>query len=165
MEKTEFVKNIINAPLSVRVGRVLLRIGCILFFIMAAFNIAVFVLAFFNEETRNQYVLAPVAAKAIVFYAQPLLAVLFVLAAIGGLCYLSDRFRFKRMCSLAAVILLVVFVIDTVLSVRNLIYDLVSPDITAGTAWATFLISLIDIQLSGGLYFIGWAMQKDYMGD
>ena len=164
MGKTEFEKNIVNAPKKVRVGRVLLWIASILFIFAAIFNILIFILSLAIPEARSQMDSAT-PGQLFQFYSSPVLSVIFALAAIGGICYLRDISKAKRLASLAAIILLVVFVIDTVVSVRNLVYALLAPNADAPREWLNFALNLLDTQLSGGLYFIGWFLQKDYMGD
>ena len=61
--------------------------------------------------------------------------------------------------------MLAVFVIGTVLMFRDLIKTSLTPGSNAGIIWGTFFGDLLGIQLSGGIYFIGWFMIKDYTGD
>ena len=155
--------NFEHAPRGVRVGRVLMNIGCILFFLAFVGNIAAFVLAIampeqFGIDWSN-------VSQIVQFGSGPFLAVFFLLAGIGGLSYVYDKGPLKRMATLAAVVMLVVFVIDTILSVRSLVHDLIGGQKSQTDIWVSFFINLLDIQLSGGLYFIGWFLCKDYMGD
>lgn len=155
--------NFQHAPKGVRVGRVLMNIGCILFFLAFVANVAVFALSVaIPEEFGVDWT---DVSQIVQFGARPFLAVFFLLAGIGGLSYVYDKGPLKRMATLAAVVMLVVFVIDTILSVRSLVHDLVGGEKSQSDIWVSFLINLLDIQLSGGLYFIGWFLCKDYMGD
>ena len=76
-----------------------------------------------------------------------------------------DKHRIKVFASLAGVIMLVVIVISIVLMFRNFIKGLLTPGENVGTAILNFLFEFISIQLSGGLYFLGWFLTKDYTGD
>ena len=161
-----FLESVKTAPRGVKIGRVILRIACILFFIVATVELAVFIASIaipdLWAEMENQFT---DVFDRVQFFGLPLLGVLYIVAAVGGLCYLADKSRFKKMASLAAIILLVVFLIDIILSVRSLVYDLIAPEADIGRAWRQFILSFIGNQITGGLYFIGWFMQKDYMGD
>ena len=161
-----FLESVKTAPRGVKIGRVILRIACILFFIVATVELAVFIVSVaipdLWTEVESQFT---DVFDRVQFFGLPVLAILYVLAAVGGLCYLADKSRFKKMASLAAIILLVVFLIDIILSVRSLVYDLIAPEADVGRAWREFIFSFIGNQITGGLYFIGWFMQKDYMGD
>lgn len=160
METTDFFA---NAPTKIKVGRVLVLIGSILFFVVAVGRLVDFALAFIpyegNEMDWND------AYSVFEVIAHPFLAVFFVVAGIGGICYAIDKHRIKVFASLAGVIMLVVIVIATVLMFRNLIKSCLAPNADVGRAWFDFATDFIGIQLSGGIYFVGWFMTKDYTGD
>ena len=153
-----------SAPLSVRAGKVLLWIGSILFFIASFFDLVFFTLSLIIPEVRSSFDFQD-PGQMFQFVNLPVLAVLFIFAGIGGIAYLKDAGKAKRLCTLSAIILLFVVVIDTVVSIRNLVYGIINPDVSAADAWGKFFLSLLDVQLSGGLYLLGWILMKDYMGD
>ena len=153
-----------NAPKNIRAGRVVMFIGCLLFFFSAFMDMLTFVLTLaFPAETNVNW---SDVGEAFTTGALPLLSIFFVFAGIGGICFIRDKGgKMRKFATLAAVVTLVVFVVDTVLAIRGLVRNLMNPSVGGGTAWAQFLLSLVDIQLSGGLYLIGWFMIKDYTGD
>ena len=151
-----------NAPKKIRVGRILMWIGCLLFFVTAAMNVVLFIVALATPDMHYLFDWSD-ASVSLRTYLAPFLCVAMVLAGIGGISYLRDKGPFKRFATLAAIILLVMFVIDTIVTIRNLIHNLTAAGATA--AWLEFVIDLIDIQLSGGLYFIGWILVRDFTGD
>ena len=152
-----------EAPAKIKFGRVLIMIGSILFFIMSTLIIAEFLLS----VIPNEFYVVDWSQPTVVFgvIANPFLAVFYVIAGIGGICYVKDRGRLKVFASLAGVIMLVVIVIATVLMFRDLIKSCLMPNANVGGAWLTFLQDFISIQLSGGLFFFGWFITKDYTGD
>lgn len=160
-----------HAPTRIRVGWVIMMIGCILFFVMALLDFGGFVFVMFNEEYR--VMMHSSFQDAIELYRMPVLGLVLLFAGIGGVCFLTDKSRLKTIGTFAAIVFLLVFVIDTVLSIRSLIHDLVgrSKNPTSGQpyttseAWTRFFLDFLDIQLSGGIYLIGWAIIKDYVGD
>lgn len=153
-----------KAPTGVRAGRVLMWIGCIFFFLWALVNIGFFVMAWAIPDVRNQLDFGD-AGVMFDLYSRPFLAMFFLFAGIGGICYLVDKTKLKRLASLAAVILVFVFLIDTVLAIRNLVHNLIEGNMSALDSWLQFLFNLLDTQITGGIYLIGWALMKDYMGD
>ena len=152
-----------KAPRKVRAGRVIMFIGCILFFISALLDIAAFALMMFFPSIRDALVWDDLSVS-IQRFALPVLGIFFVFAGIGGISYILDKGPFKRIATLTAIIMLVFFVLDTIISVRNFIHALTEDGDTVGSI-IEFVLNLIDIQFSGGLYFIGWFMIKDYTGD
>ena len=150
-----------NAPKKVRVGRVLMWIGCILFFVAAIFDLVGFIVAIAAPEMSEVDWGDP--AQAIKYGTFPLLAVFFILAGIGGICFILDKGKFRSFATLAAVIMLVVILIDTVFLIRTLIYDWMGYG--PGKAWANFFMGVFDVQVSGGIYCLGWFLCKDFVGD
>ena len=160
MEKTDFFA---NAPTKIKVGRALVLIGSILFFIMAVARLVEFILVFVPYEGNDMdWSDASSIFEAI---SHPFLAAFFVIGGIGGICYAIDKHRIKVFASLTGVIMLVVIVVATVLMFRNLIKSCLAPDANVGKAWLEFLFDFLAIQVSGGIYFFGWFMTKDYTGD
>ena len=152
-----------EAPLKVRAGRVLIKIGSILFFIGAVVLITEFVLSLVPNEVYSPDWTDASTVFGIV--TDPLLALFYIFAGIGGFCYVADKHKLKVVVSLAGVIMLIVIVIATVLMFRNLIKSCLAPDANVAAAWYAFLQDFISIQLSGGIYFLGWFLTKDYTGD
>ena len=150
-----------NAPKKIRVGRVIMWIGCILFFIAAIIDLAEFIVACVSPGMAEVNWGNPV--HAIKYGTFPLLSVFFVLAGIGGICFILDKGKFRSFATLAAVIMLVVILIDTVFLIRTLIYDWM--DYGPGKAWGNFFIGIFDVQVSGGIYCLGWFLCKDFVGD
>ncbi|MCR5348852.1 MAG: hypothetical protein K6E59_04515 [Bacilli bacterium] len=158
----ELSRNYKNAPTKVQAGRVIMFIGCVFFFIAATVDLVNFVLAmaYFNQIDWSDIGVALQTSSL------PFLAIFFVFAGVGGICFIRDvGGRMRKFATLAAVVMLILFVIDTVLAIRNLVRGCLNPDTPATEAWITFLVSLLDIQVSGGLYLIGWALTKDFVGD
>ena len=153
-----------NAPRKVRVGRILMLIGCVLFFGAAFMDLLSFILILCVPEQTAAIWSDP--SEAIQIGALPLLSGLFVVAGIGGICFLRDKGgRMKSFATLAAVVMIVVFIIDTILALRTLIRGFVAPTEGMQNPWLTFFLDLFDIQLSGGIYILGWFLVKDFVGD
>ena len=171
MNEAELALAYKNAPRGVKVGRVLMIIGSVLFFIMAIGNIVAFILSLVNGH-NDGHPLSDVGT-AMQTYALPLISAFFILTGIGGLLFVFDaKNRFCSFATLGAVIMLVVIIVDTVLSIRTLVRDLAGINLDANGekvgalyAWISFIIGLLDIQLSGGIYVIGWFKCKDFVGD
>ena len=152
-----------NPPKKIRVGRVLMAIGSVLFFVSAIIDILLFSVAFVPADPGVDWSDVGVVLQLV---AMPFLAVFFILAGIGGLCFITDKGgRLRCFASLAAIVMLVVFIIDTVLSIRSLVRGIVMPVNGQTNPWISFLIDLFDIQLSGGIYILGWFLVKDFVGD
>ena len=152
-----------EAPRKIKIGRIILAIGCILCFVAAGLHLAEFI---FYLVPNEQYPMDWTDASMIFdCLKDPFLAVFYVLAGIGGICYILDRRKLKEFCSLAGVIMLGVFAVGTVLMFRDLIKNCLQPGMKAGIIWGTFFSDFLSVQLSGGIYFIGWFMIKDYTGD
>lgn len=156
-----------EGPLRVRIGWAVMLIGCIMFFISATMEFIVFGAGIATPKYAGD------SESLVELIRLLIVALLMTFAGIGGICFLVDRSRLKTIGTLAAVIVLVVFVIDTVLTIRTLIHDLAGRSInpvtgdpySASQAWLRFALGLLDMQLSGGVYLIGWAILKDYVGD
>ncbi len=161
MEKTHFFA---GAPATVKAGRVLMIIGSILFFIVAFSRLLEFAISFVQIEGVDPVNWSD-PYQVFVVVADPFIAVLYVLAGIGGLCYVKDKHRLRVFASLAGVIMLVVILVATVLMFRNLIKSCLAPNANLVKAWTDFLLDFIGIQVTGGIYFIGWFLTKDYTGD
>lgn len=152
-----------DAPRKIKAGRIVLFIGCILCFVSVVLHLGEFIYYLIPSENNPMNWTNP----SLVFdcLKDPFLAVFYLLAGIGGICFIRDHHKMKEFCSLAGVIMLAVFVIGTVLMFRDLIKTSLTPGSNAGIIWGTFFGDLLGIQLSGGIYFIGWFMIKDYTGD
>ena len=157
-----------HAPMKIRVGWVIMLIGTILFFIGSVVDWVTFGITIGQSEIQSD------TNTLLEVIRLPFVSIVLLFGGFGGLCYLFDRKkRLKSIGTLAAVVVLVFFVIDTVLVIRSLIHDLAGRTVnpytgehySAGESWLRFLISLLDLQLTGGVYLIGWAIIKDYLGD
>ena len=155
-----------NAPLKVRVGRVMMIIGCVLMFLAAFGNLLNFIVGLIDPSLLGAQawnIGDPSASFA--FWVSPLLVIFFVVSGIGGISFVTDKGPFKRYASLAAVVFLVVILIDTFIAIRHLGHGIGDPDVSTASAWINFALGMLDVQLSGGIYFIGWFLAKDYVGD
>lgn len=168
METAEIARvDYLHARPRIRIGWVIMLIGCILFLVTGSVDIGLGVMVLQIPEFRSDGMIILELTRNLV------VAVLMILACVGGIFFLFDRSRLKSLGTLVAMVVLVVFVIDTVLMIRSLIHDLAGRTInpvtgehyTASSAWLRFGLNLLDLQLSGGVYLIGWAIIKDYVGD
>ena len=142
----------------------LLLIGSVFFFIASFLNLLFFILLVSIPDARV-YVDWSDPNEAFQTIAMPILAIGFLLAGIGGFSYVYDKGPFKSVAPLASVILLVMVVIDTIVGVRTLTKTLLTGTQSAGSAWAEFGLGLLDVQISGGIYLLGWALTRDFVGD
>ena len=168
MEEAQIVRvDYAHAPSRIRVGWAIMLIGTILFFLAAIADFVTFGLYIGVEAVRAE------TNALLEVIRLPIIAVILLFGGFGGICYLFDHSRLKSIGTLAAMVVLVVVVIDTVLAIRSLIHDLAGRTTNPNTgehyatweAWARFGVSLLDLQLTGGIYLIGWAIIKDYVGD
>jgi len=150
-----------NAPRGVKTGRVLMIIGSILFFIAAIGDAVAFILALVDPGSMG--VDWGDLSTAVEYGSYPALALFFLAAGIGGISFVLDKGKMKPFATLAAAVMLVVILVDTVLLIRHFIYGLAGGN--TGQTWATLLIGILDVQLSGGIYVIGWFKCKDFVGD
>ena len=83
----EFLEKVKNAPRGVKIGRVILRVACILFFIVATVELAVFIVSVAVPElwAEVESEFTDVFDR-VQFFGLPVLAALYVVAAVGGLC-------------------------------------------------------------------------------
>ncbi len=153
-----------HAPKKIRFGRLLLLIGSVFFFIASFLNLLIFILLVSVPDARA-YVNLSDPNEAFQTIAMPILAIGFLLAGIGGFSYVYDKGPFKSVAPLASAILLVTVVIDTIAGIRTLTNTLITGTQSAGSAWAEFGIGLLDVQISGGIYLLGWALTRDFVGD
>ena len=152
-----------DAPKKVQVGRIILLIGCIVCFIAVIVHLSQFIYYLVPKEKYPTDWEDP--SIVIDCVSSPFLAVFYLLAGIGGLCFIFDKYRMKVFCSLAGVISLAVLVLGTVGMFYNLIKSGLAKDANLALAFGNFFGDIISIQLSGGIYFIGWFLCKDYTGD
>lgn len=150
-----------NAPRGVKVGRILMWIGSILFFVSAIADLVVFILAVVMPDTMEISWSNP--AQAVQYGVYPALVLFLIAGGIGGICFILDKGRMKSFATLAAVVMIVVILIDTTLMIRRLIYDWM--DFGPGRAWGNLAMNLLDIQISGGIFVLGWFLCKDFVGD
>ena len=152
-----------NAPAKIKVGRVLLIIGSILFFVT---SVAFMVMFFCSLYSVWDYSIDwNDASDVFSIVSAPFLAVFYVFAGIGGLCYVFDKHRMKVIASLAGVVMLVVIAVSVVIMFRDLIKDCLQPNANTTAAVTEFFVRFGSIQITGGVYFIGWFLTKDYTGD
>ncbi len=153
----------VNAPTKIKVGRGLMVGGSILFFIVSLVTMIQFVAYLVPNTEFSVDWSNPMQVFDLI--SSPFLSIFYIFAGIGGICYVIDKHRIKVFASLAGVIMLVVILIATVLMFRNLIKSCLAPDANVAAAWITFLTDFLSIQITGGIYFIGWFLTKDYTGD
>ena len=151
-------------PRKIRFGRVLMYIGCILFFFNAFGNLLAFGLTFFYFFPRDVIPELNDVFEQFGYYwtnffgisetaFRPLIAIFLILAGIGGISWLRDKGPLMSLAPLAAIISLVIIVGNLIADIRLLI-------ISKGD-WQAFILALLDLQLTCGIYFIGWSIAKN----
>ena len=149
-------------PTKIRVGRALMMIGCILFFINAAAQLFVFILMLVGKfvpgdafvEVKKEFdVMWADPISAIKYLLSPFIAIFLIVSGIGGISWLRDKGPFISAAPLMAMICLALMVINFFTDVRALV--------TSNWNWVQFIFNILDIQLTGGIYFIGWALAKN----
>ena len=150
----------------IRVGRVLMFIGCILFFFNALTNFLDFIVACLYQPLRSIPELTEMMDASygavwtdpiniIKYCCLPLIVAFLIVAGIGGISWLRDEGPFINVAPLMAMISLVLVIANFYLDIRHLI--------NSGWDWVRFLLDLLDIQLTCGIYFIGWFLAKNQL--
>ena len=156
-----------NAPYAapvtqkIRVGRILMIVGCALLFIYAFSLLFEFVINIANAKQLQIDYTDPVNVVHEVVL--PFLAAFIVFVGIGGIAYVREKGPLLRWASIGAIILGVAIVIDLVLDIRSLAHNLANPEISNSYAWLRFFLGFIGFQLFGGVYFVGWFLAKSYL--
>ena len=156
-----------NAPYAapvtkkIRVGRMLMIVGCALLFVYALSLIIEFIVNIANAKQLQIDYGDPVNVVAEVIL--PFLAAFIVFVGVGGIAYVREKGPLLRWASIGAIILGVAIVIDLVLDIRTLAHNLANPDISNSFAWFKFGLGFIGFQLFGGIYFVGWFLAKSYL--
>lgn len=152
-------------PKKIHVGRVLMFIGCVLFFVNAFFNLLDFMIAVFSpaiaqiselteimEETYLAAWADPIGAIRFIF--TPFMIAFLVISGIGGISWLRDKGPFISVAPLMAMISLVLILGNFFIDMRRLLMS---------GNWFQFIVDLLDIQLTCGIYFIGWLIAKNQL--
>ena len=147
-----------RAPKSVRTGLRLMQVGSIIFFILAILEFVLFGVYLISDDPTFAVDWSNWLAILRLFWL-PFYGVLITIAGIAGLSYARGKGPLLSFASLAGMILTVVVIVDLILAIHNLIVYKGEP----GKAWVAFLLDMIDIQLFGSLYVIGWLLTKDYL--
>ena len=149
-------------PRKIAVGRGLMMTGCVLFFINAFFSTAVFLGAalyklypeFILESIGPEFdALWSDPVSAIKICLNPVIAIFLIFAGIGGISWIRDKGPFISAAPLMAMISLILIIANLFVDVRALVMS--------NWNWGQFVLNLIDLQLTCGIYFIGWAMAKN----
>ena len=165
MDEAQIRLNYRNAPVKIRFGRGLMMTGCILFFLTAILYILAFVLGLSMSPQELGYDWRENASTAFEFVMYPVLALFMIFSGIGGISFVIDRGPLKKVATLTAIIMLIVILIDLALDIRQLVYNLAGTSLSPSASWAKFGLDFIAMQITGGIYFIGWFLIKDYVGD
>lgn len=146
-DQAAFVKKQQKEQKHIRVGLVLIKIGSILFFIDSVFLILALIInpILGNIDWSN---FVSVFNYVMYFFIIPFI----ILSAIGGLSYVKNKGPFISLVALMAIITILIFIGDFVVSLILLIQN---------GNWWQFLVSLLSVQLDGLIYFIGWLLSKD----
>ena len=153
-----------KVPTKIRIGQALMIIGCILFFFNALGNALDFILAVsykafadvpqVGEELVRTYDAIWSDPIAVIKYVSiPFIIVFLIVAGIGGISWVRDKGPFISIAPLMAIISLVLIVCNLYLDIRRLVMN--------GWNWTQFFIDILDIQLTCGIYFIGWMIAKN----
>jgi len=156
-------RNLAKARKKAARGRVWMTFGCILLFFNAFGNLAVFVFAVVFAllpeqegllETLRQGVVNawgdPMTVSHYIF--APFIAVFLLLSGIGGLSWIRKKGPLMSFAPMMAMISLVLIVVNLFLDLRELI--------RSNWDWLYFILNLIDLQLTCGIYFFGWLAAK-----
>jgi hypothetical protein len=157
-------------PLSIRVGRVLLIIGAILF-LANSVNSFIYWWARFAfhwiklpEEFAEIQELFPDLAfwgdpidiiNVISDAISPIVYVLKFLAGLGAIAYVRDKGHFIDWVSWAAIIGLLICVVDLAANIRTLV--------VSNFNWGQFGLSFFSMQFDIIIYSIGWFLAKNWL--
>ena len=150
-----------------KVGKVIMFIGCILLFVNAISNLFDFVLALIYPNLPDsdfKEVLAPtfegVWSQPISFFKyafRPFIAAFLILSGIGGIQWIRDKGRLMSLAPLMAIISLVLIVANIFLDIRTLVMS--------NWNWGLFFLSILDLQFTCGIYFVGWFLAKGHIDE
>ena len=159
-----------KVPLSIRVGRVLLVIGAVLFFINSVNSLLYWGLrlAFHWIQVPSEYAEIKEFLPELSFFESPLdiinvisdavspiIYVLKFLAGIGAISYVKDKRHFVDWVSWAAIIGLGICIFDLATNIRTLVIS--------NFDWAKFGLSMFSMQLDILIYSIGWFLAKNWL--
>lgn len=135
---------------SIWVGRILLVIGSAWLVAAAIYTAYVFVMGFVNQSVDWSDPLT-----ALVTGARPVICILFIIGAIGGISFVLDKGPFISVAAFAAFVLFIVLIAALIIDVRNLVNN--------GWDWPHFFLSLLDVEMAALLYFLGWFFAKNWL--
>lgn len=154
-------------PASIRVGRVFLWIGAILFFIDSVLSLAAWGVRFSAHWVDYQG-LYNVTINPLSFWdepfdiinvfsdgAKPVIYILMFLAGMGAISWLKGKGPFLSWVSWAAIISMVVWIIDILIDIRSMVQT--------GFSWQAFLYNFFSMQLDIIFYSVGWLLAKDWL--
>ncbi len=134
---------------SIVFGRVCLIVGCLLFLVATGFTIYRYAGKFMDGSFDWSK-----PRDAIEILLTPVVCIFMIVASIGGVSFVFDKGPFISVAAFAAFASLIVFIIYLVFDIR---------DLTVDWDWATFGLSLLDVELSAFVYFIGWFFAKNWL--
>ena len=152
-------------PSKIKAGRVTMFVGCILFFINALLELGAFVLDLVMAPVlKNIPEYADLAMlieqrlwsdpiAIIQTFSLPVIAAFLIISGIGGISWLKDKGPFISIAPLMAMLSLVILIVNMFLDIRRLIIS--------NWDWLEFLLNFIDLQLTCGIFFIGWSIAKN----
>lgn len=150
-----------------KVGKIIMLVGCILLFFNAFFSLLDFtcsILYFFAPPGEFKDFLDfgysevwsdPLSIME--YIAKPFISAFYIFAGIGGISWIRDKGPFMSFASRMAVIALFLIIINLFLDIRNLVMS--------NWNWGNFFLSFIDLQLTCGIYFVGWFLAKGKIDD
>ena len=149
-----------DCPRKVVVGRYILFAAMILFFVMAIVELVIFALGI-NGNSELFVVDWSKPTEVIKLVWRPFYSVILVLGGIGALSYLRNKGPFMSMVAFISFAMGVIAVLDLLRLINALVAQ-----ISAGQserAIGAFFLDMLDVQIVGAIYFVGWFLTKDYL--